>query len=202
MSSSILEELLTAAISLADRGLAPATGGNFSAREDCEHFLVTCSGVDKCELSKEDFLLCDLKGAPTSPDKAPSAETLIHAAVYSQDSAIMSVLHTHSVASTVLSMRADSEISFSGYEMQKSIAGNTTHETTLRLPIIANTQDMHHLHEDIVSRWETLRRVPGFILCGHGLYAWGKSISEAKRHIEGFEFLLQCELSRQMLGPR
>jgi len=33
----------------------------------------------------------------------------------------------------------------------------------------------------------------GFLLAGHGLYVWGKDIPTAKRHLEVFEFLLQCE---------
>ena len=33
-----------------------------------------------------------------------------------------------------------------------------------------------------------------FILKGHGLYAWGKNISEAKKHMEGLEFLFSCQL--------
>jgi|GEM_PF-6747725 len=36
--------------------------------------------------------------------------------------------------------------------------------------------------------------VPGFLLAGHGLYGWGSSIAEAKRHIEVFEFLMECRL--------
>ena len=34
--------------------------------------------------------------------------------------------------------------------------------------------------------------VPGFLIRGHGLTAWGKDIASAQQHIEGFEFLFQC----------
>lgn len=33
----------------------------------------------------------------------------------------------------------------------------------------------------------------GFLLAGHGLYVWGTTLSDAKRHLEVFEYLLQCE---------
>jgi len=36
----------------------------------------------------------------------------------------------------------------------------------------------------------------GFLLAGHGLYAWGKDVAEARRHIEIFEFLLEVILRR------
>jgi methylthioribulose-1-phosphate dehydratase len=41
---------------------------------------------------------------------------------------------------------------------------------------------------------ELLRHRPsahGFLLRGHGLYTWGKSVDEARRHIEILEFLLE-----------
>ncbi|HSQ21036.1 MAG TPA: class II aldolase/adducin family protein, partial [Blastocatellia bacterium] len=31
----------------------------------------------------------------------------------------------------------------------------------------------------------------GFLLRRHGLYTWGNDITEAKRHVEIFEFLLE-----------
>jgi methylthioribulose-1-phosphate dehydratase len=41
---------------------------------------------------------------------------------------------------------------------------------------------------------EALTRFPdahGFLLRRHGLYTWGKSMSDARRHVEIFEFLLE-----------
>jgi methylthioribulose-1-phosphate dehydratase len=31
----------------------------------------------------------------------------------------------------------------------------------------------------------------GFLLSGHGLYTWGSSLEEARRHIEIYEFLFE-----------
>jgi methylthioribulose-1-phosphate dehydratase len=31
----------------------------------------------------------------------------------------------------------------------------------------------------------------GFILRGHGLYTWGESVDDARRHVEILEFLLE-----------
>ena len=36
--------------------------------------------------------------------------------------------------------------------------------------------------------------VPGLILRGHGIYAWGNTIQETKRHIEIFEFLFEYKI--------
>jgi methylthioribulose-1-phosphate dehydratase len=42
----------------------------------------------------------------------------------------------------------------------------------------------------------------GYLIDGHGLYAWGRDMAEARRHLEAFEFLLHCELElRKLRGP-
>jgi len=42
----------------------------------------------------------------------------------------------------------------------------------------------------------------GYLIDGHGLYAWGRDMPEARRHLEAFEFLLHCELElRKLRGP-
>jgi methylthioribulose-1-phosphate dehydratase len=33
-----------------------------------------------------------------------------------------------------------------------------------------------------------------FIIRGHGTYAWGRDLFEAKRHLETLEYLCHCEL--------
>jgi methylthioribulose-1-phosphate dehydratase len=40
----------------------------------------------------------------------------------------------------------------------------------------------------------------GYLIDGHGLYAWGGDMAEARRHLEAFEFLLGCELELRKLG--
>ena len=39
----------------------------------------------------------------------------------------------------------------------------------------------------------------GYLIDGHGLYAWGRDMAEARRHLEAFEFLLGCELELRTL---
>ncbi len=33
----------------------------------------------------------------------------------------------------------------------------------------------------------------GYLVASHGLYTWGTSIADARRHVEAFEFLFECE---------
>src|SRR5690606_12428424 len=123
-----------------------------------------------------------------------SAETPIHLWLYQQDPCIGVVCHTHSVLGTTLSRRFESQgtISFSGYEILKGLARNTTHHTEAHLPIFSNTQDMIGLARELKTYYSDRPLGHGLLLAGHGLYAWGETVADAKRHIEVFEFLFQC----------
>ncbi|MBU2966072.1 methylthioribulose 1-phosphate dehydratase [Amphritea sp. 2_MG-2023] len=185
------------------QGWCPATGGNFSARLDGERALVTASGRHKGRLIMEDLLTVDLQGSPVDSDLKPSAETLLHTRLYQLDKQIGAVLHTHSVASTVLSRMVTGEwLTISGYEMQKSLAGNTSHEPAIQLAVFDNTQDMQSLAAQLAARWQQSPLSWGFLVRGHGLYAWGKDIAEARRHLEGLEFLFACELEMRRLAVK
>jgi methylthioribulose-1-phosphate dehydratase len=194
-------ELQAVVIEIADRGWCPATGGNFSVRLESNLCAITASGVNKAQLKVTDFLLVELSGKTASDSRKPSAETLLHTTLYSLDSAIRAVLHIHTVPSTVLSnyfIDRDALI-ISGYEMQKALTGVTTHESSVRLPIIDNHQDMNYLSAVLKQRWGQEQFDRGFILRGHGLYVWGNNLQEAKRHLEAIEFLLDCQLNQLLL---
>ena len=201
-----MSDLLTHSIVEAGRwidlqGWCPATGGNFSARIDDTSAWVTASGRHKGELTPYDLLKVNLEGLPIDSVLKPSAETLLHMSLYALDENIGAVLHTHSVASTVLSRLESSEsLLLSGYEMQKSLSGNHTHDSTIAIRVFENTQDMHVLAQQLKSDWAKSPLQWGFLVRGHGLYAWGRDMAEARRHLEGLEFLFACERDMMLLN--
>ena len=175
------------------RGWCLATSGNFSLRVTGERCLITRSGREKSRLTPDDLMVCTLDGVAEVDSSKPSAETPVHACIYRLDAGVGAVLHTHSVNATVLSRAAGSTLAISGYEMQKAIAGISSHEETIELVVFDNDQDMHALAGRVESAWADGRfAVPGFLIRGHGLYAWGNNLQDARRHVEGFEFLFQC----------
>lgn len=203
MQALLLAGLIDAGRWIDGQGWCPATGGNFSARLSDDLALVTASGRHKGRLTTKDLLAVDPQGNPVDSDLKPSAETLLHTRLYQLDKQIGAVLHTHSVASTVLSRMVTGEwLTISGYEMQKSLAGNTRHDETLQLAVFDNTQDMPSLADQLALRWQQTPLRWGFLVSGHGLYAWGKDIAEARRHLEGLEFLFACELEMRRLGVK
>ncbi|MBV8491243.1 MAG: methylthioribulose 1-phosphate dehydratase [Candidatus Eremiobacteraeota bacterium] len=190
-----------------EHGWVPATSGNFSRRLDANHIAVTRSGANKGDLNVETDLIVVALDRPLPA--GVSAETPLHVARYRRDPGIGAIAHVHSVAATVLS-RADEargHVAIEGFEMQKAITGFTTHESLLRLPVFENAQDTealarrieHALAEDVVSGTPAYATVPGYLLAGHGMYAWGATIDDTRRHIEGLDFLLRCVLEERRL---
>jgi len=176
-----------------DRQWCLATSGNFSVRVGKLHCMITQSGKEKSRLSPDDLMICDLRGNAVEKGLKPSVETPLHACIYKLDADIGAVLHTHSVNATVLSRQAGPELAISGYEMQKAFAGIGSHDELIDVVIFDNDQDMQALGARIEQAWTDGQfTVPGFLIRGHGLYAWGKKLGDAQRHVEGFEFLFQC----------
>lgn len=192
--------LITNCRELAQLGLTPATSSNFSQRLDARHCAITVSGRDKGRLVQDDIMVVDFDGRPVATDQRPSAETLLHTQLYRRSDAVGCVLHTHSKVQTVASrlFAGQGHVTFEGYELQKAFRGNATHEGAVRVPVLPNTQDM----PELAARVEIeLDRGPlwGYLIEGHGLYAWGQDMAEARRHLDAFEFLLSCELELRRL---
>lgn len=194
-------ELIRVGRVAAERGWVPATSGNFSVRLDDGAAAITVSGAHKGELTAERIMRVDLQGRPLE-DKRPSAETLLHVQLYRRDAAVQAVFHTHSVASTVLSRLSADELVLTELEVMKAFAGIDTHETTLRIPVFPNDQDMTRLAARVAGWLDGHTAVPGYLIAGHGLYTWGCSAAEAMRHLEAFEFLFQCELETRRVTRR
>lgn len=177
-----------------------ATGGNFSLREDESSMLITRSGSDKSRLQRDDLMLCDLDGRAFDAVSKPSAETALHACLYRLDERIGAVLHTHSVTSTVLSRDTFGDLRLRGFEMQKALSGNQGHEDEIVIAMFDNDQDIAALASRVEARWHTAELTqPGFLVHGHGLYAWGETLDDARRHVEGFEFLFACAWQERLL---
>jgi len=201
MIDTAAQQIIDAGRWIDAQGWCPATGGNFSVRLGAASALITASGCHKGHLTPEQLLQVDLDGQPQASVLKPSAETLLHTRLYQLDSKIGAVLHTHSVASTVLSRLESSHwLTISGYEMQKSLSGNHTHDASVRIAILDNAQDMRALADELNQRWQPEPLEWGFLVRGHGLYTWGHDMNEARRHLEGLEFLFACELEMRRLG--
>lgn len=178
------------------RGSVPATSGNFSMRLDVRRVAITRSGVDKGELVAADILVADIESAPPP---GSSAETPLHLGLYRDLPGTGAVIHTHADAAAVLSL-AGEDLVLSGWELLKAFAGVTSHEAVVPIPVFGNDQDTTALAARVSARLSAVPAAPAYLLAGHGLYAWGRTLGEAKRHAVALEHLLVCELARRRLG--
>jgi methylthioribulose-1-phosphate dehydratase len=203
--ASLSQALAEAGRAFYARGWALGTSGNFSAVISWEplRLAITSTGLDKGMLTADHFLEIDGASEVVRGNGRPSAEALLHIAVVRALSA-GAVLHTHSVWGTVLSglYAAEGGVALEGYEMLKGLEGVRTHKHREWLPILENSQNMTELAENVSA---TLREAPGihgFLLRGHGLYTWGASLREAKRHVEILEFLMEVLVRAGAAGRR
>lgn len=187
----------------AQRGWCDGTGGNFSVVLNLEplRLLMAPSGIDKGSVRVDQLIEVDHNGTVVNGNGRASAETALHLMLINEAEA-RSILHTHSVKATVLSRHyaASGGITLEGLEMLKGLRGITSHDTEISIPVVANDQDIERLS---ISSRQLIHKAPFSLLVeGHGLYTWGASLSEAKRHTEIVEFLLDVKWHQLLLNQR
>jgi len=213
--ATLRHELCEAMAAIHQRGWCDGTGGNFSCVLQRQPLLLLMapSGVDKGKVKPQALIVVDGDGRVCHGSGRASAETLLHLAIV-RETAAGAVLHTHSQAGTLLSQWSwerernrpglgenpeEDGIAYlevSNLEMLKGIAGITTHRSAVRIPVLANDQDLGRLSRRAGPHLE--RAPAGLLIAGHGLYAWGQNLCEARRHLEILEFLLE-QRWRQLL---
>ncbi len=195
-------EIARAGAEFAARGWTPATSSNFSMRIDDATVAVTISGRDKGALQAGDAMAVTLDGKPLDPGLRPSAETALHLQIYRRLPATGAVLHTHSHNQTVASrlFAAAGAIVLRGWELQKAVTGQVTHDSELVVPVFPNSQDMRDIEARVDAWLDAGKPLFAYLIEGHGLYTWGRGMPDAKRHLEALEFLLACELDLKRLG--
>jgi methylthioribulose-1-phosphate dehydratase len=195
--AAAVRAIVDAGARLDQLGWVPATSGNISLRLEDGRIAITRSGCHKGFLVAEDVMLVDGDGAALTAGR-PSAETLLHCQIYREQPAIGAVVHGHSIAATVLSMRLPGGIVLSDYEVLKAFAGIRSHDTHVEIPVFDNDQDIPRLADRIAPHFAA--GMPGgYVIRGHGAYGWGGDMPTALARLEALEFLLACELERMRL---
>jgi methylthioribulose-1-phosphate dehydratase len=177
------------------KGWSPATSTNYSFKDELNQIWVSRSGVDKSEFKSDDFIKINSSGEAMEEltNIRPSAETLIHCFIYQMFPETKVILHSHGVNPVLISSIEKSEVSFEGFEIQKGFEGQKTHLNRITIPIFENSQEMTFFEKELVYKQSQLSN-HCFIIRKHGTYAWGKSLFEAKRHLETLDYLCECKL--------
>lgn len=187
------QEIIEAGKILYRMGMVPATSGNFSARLNDGTVAITVSGRHKGELCLDDIMIMDRDGKPLD-NKKPSAEAGLHSQLYRQFAQIGAVLHPHMMNAIVLARRCRDDIYLQNYELLKALSGITSHETQVYIPVFANDQNIPRLASKVQAYLDTHTPAYAYIIDGHGLYTWGKTMADTLRHVEALDYLFATEL--------
>ncbi len=192
------DTIIAAGRRMDELGLVRATAGNISVRLDERTFALTTSGQHKGFLDADGIMGMTLDGAPTTEGRPP-AEAGLHAELYRLMPHVGAIVHGHSVPATVLSMAHRGEqLLLTDYEVLKAF-GHRTHETTIAIPLFDNAQDIPALVARIEPTLAGGGAEAGYVLRGHGAYAWGAEMSHALARLEALEFPFECELEKRRI---
>ncbi|MHB8742138.1 MAG: methylthioribulose 1-phosphate dehydratase [Sulfuricaulis sp.] len=182
------------------RGWMAGTAGNLSAREDDQHFWITASGQPKGRLDDLDFLLVRVADGEIieclRPQNKPSAETVIHQAIYTLFPEARACLHGHSVETCLAADRTKSgskALRLVPIEMIKGFDIWEQHPK-VDLPLFENIHDVAHIAKDIRRRFgKTLPRLSALMIRDHGPTVWGTSLQQAYNRFEILEYILRYQ---------
>jgi methylthioribulose-1-phosphate dehydratase len=200
---TVAREIAAIGKSFYSRGWVLGTSGNLSAvvRQYPLRLAITASGFDKGSLASAQILEIDADERVVRGRFKPSSEAAIHLAII-RARRTGAVFHTHSTWGTVLSDTCASAngVELKGYEMLKGLEGVRSHEHTERLPILENSQNMKEVAAKVTDLLEKQSDIHCFLLRRHGLYTWGATPREAKRHVEIIEFLMEVLVRSNSAG--
>ncbi|GKX29816.1 aldolase [Vallitalea longa] len=89
---------------LINSGFTIETWGNISVKdEETGLVYLTPSGMDYCDCTTDDVVVCNLDGEIVEGTRKPTIETELHLSVYRNRPEVKAVVHTHPIYSTVFS---------------------------------------------------------------------------------------------------
>ncbi len=200
LAPSLLRSVIDIGRQFYERRWMWGTAGNLSVRlkSDPLEIAITPSGVNKGHLSTEDLII--LKDTPSiskgeGPNKIPSAETVIHQAVYRAAPGAGAVFHVHPVYSTLISSfyghpREKRMLKVEWFEMMKGVG--VGEEESAEVAILPNWQDVSLIARDITSYLKSsAKALPVVLIYNHGLTGWGTTPDQARNHLEIMEYVCQ-----------
>ncbi len=187
-------------------GWVTGTGGSISIRYG-NRIYMTPSGVQKERISPDELFVVDIDGHILStpgkkshftPKLSDCSPLFLHA--FKQRNA-GAVLHSHAYSCNLVTSLCEGESSFSisHQEMIKGISGHGYFDE-LVIPIIENTAHEHELANSLGDCISKHPKSCAVLVRRHGMYVWGRTWEEAKRHGECLHYLFDIALNMKRLG--
>ncbi|MEK7281511.1 MAG: class II aldolase/adducin family protein [Chloroflexota bacterium] len=97
-------EVLWAGQEMARRGLVVGSSGNVSLKVEEGLIAITPHGAYYDELIAEDIVVINAAGEAQEGQRVPSAESLLHSAIYKARPDVKAIIHTHSLFASALAV--------------------------------------------------------------------------------------------------
>lgn len=199
MAKGVKQTLVDCGKQFYERRWMWGTSGNLSTRlsSDPLTIAITPSGLNKGHLTTRDLLtIQDGKPLPKHPKGlVPSAETVIHQAVYRAAPGAGAVFHVHPVYSTIISQFYGHPterrfLTVDWFEMMKGVG--VGEEESAEVGIFPNWQDVDRIARDVTDYLKTSSKaLPVVLIYNHGLTGWGATPDQARNHLEIMEYVCQ-----------
>ena len=194
-----LDALITAAKEFYRFGWLPGHTGSVSLRAD-EGLLINAADVHPSNLTSQDFVKVDSQGKSTS--ETPSQDLAIHLGIYKNLNEAGAIFHLHHLPAALCSDR-DHKRGFTHFHDLEALRDLGVEEDDQGLQ--ANISVVHPEGFDSVADAvaDTLDGVdhphtPCFTIKGQGLFVWGATADDARRHAEICAYLFEYAWQRPM----
>jgi len=206
-------------------GWVTGTGGGISIKQD-NHVFIAPSGVQKELMKPTDMFVMDYKTREylRRPQVfKPSACTPLFMAAFTKRGASCCI-HTHSQWAVLVTLICEAGLQDSGkdvfalkeIEQIKGISrggngsdeiaeggrklGNLGYFDTLKIPIIENTAHEEDLKDTLEKAIEEWPETCAVLVRRHGVYVWGKDVTQAKTQCESLDYIFQLAVEMHKLG--
>jgi len=189
----IKRDMVKIAKRCSSRNAQTGNGGNISVKLDDEHMIIMASKSSFADCKEGNFVTTNLNCELVSGKKAPSRESLLHAAIYRKFKHVNAIVHCHSPfatswAATML------PLPFSTYHAETKLKSNLKVFDTGGYAVpedkVAEIMDQYELNEEI----------KGFLLKKHGAFAFGENILEASYIADLIEETAQIRIIGELLA--
>lgn len=193
--SSPTQELAELGREFYDRGWVRGASGNFSillARKPLR-LCITAAGNEKGALDETNFLEIDDDAEILQGFGRPSDETLLHLSIYRLRPRARCILYSQTVWGLMQAEKnfIDGSITVAGYEALKGLSDVESQDHVERVPIVENSSDQVALSHVISNVLIENPSIHAIYIRRHGLYSWGETVEQARRHIDIFEFMFE-----------
>lgn len=175
-----------------------ATSGNYSLKfsDQIDRAYISESGIDKSQFCVtnlfEIYMDSFLPVLDENKGRKPSDETAIHMMIYKIIGSGC-VLHSHFIESLLIAEMYPHKdiITLSDLEMIKAFKGIKSHQDSINVLLVPNTQEIKELSIKMEKVITNTSNCFALILRGHGVYVWGETVDSAKRHLEALQYIFQ-----------